>query len=61
MALVAENVLNSPQKRWDRIRERSNTRGVNCESAELDGISDYTFTCTYTHFTYTHLHLFIYV
>ena len=31
MALAAENALNSPQRRWNRIRESSNTRGVNCE------------------------------
>ena len=29
MALAAENSLNSPQRRWDRIGESSNTRGVN--------------------------------
>ena len=31
MAIAAENVLNSPQRRWNCTRESSNTRGVNCE------------------------------
>ena len=31
MAIAAENALNSPQRRWDRTRESSNTGGVNCE------------------------------
>ena len=31
MAIAAENALNFPQRRWDRTRESSNTRGVNCE------------------------------
>ena len=31
MALAAENALNSPHGRWDRIRESSNTRGVKCK------------------------------
>ena len=31
MASAAENALNSPQRRWDHIRESSNTRGVNCK------------------------------
>ena len=31
LTLAAENALNSPQRRWDCIRESSNTRGVNCK------------------------------
>ena len=31
VALAAENALNSPQRRWDCIRESSNTRGVDCK------------------------------
>ena len=41
MALTAENALNFPQRRLDRIGESSNTRGVIVKSAELTGISDY--------------------
>ena len=44
--------LNSPQSRWDHRRKSSNTRGANCESAELDGISDYKHT--YLHFDLPH-------
>ena len=47
MTLVAENALNSPQRRWDWIRENFNTRGVTW-STEFKGISDYK---------HTHLHL----
>ena len=49
MALAVENALNSPQRRCDRIRESSNTRGVNCEVCWTHGLSDYK---------HTHLHLF---
>ena len=28
---LQKNGLKSPQRRWDRIRENSNTRGVNCK------------------------------
>ena len=41
MTLAAENVLNSPQRRWDRMRE----------SAELTGISD----CKHLHLHLLHL------
>ena len=35
-----------PQRRWDPLRESSNTKGVNCvQSSELMGISDYKYTC----------------
>ena len=37
MTLAAENALNSPQRRGDCVRESSNTRGINCEYAELKG------------------------
>ena len=49
MALAAENVLNSPQRRWDCIRESSNTKGVIVKSAELNGIPDYKHA--HLHFT----------
>ena len=45
MALAAENLLNSPQGKWDRIRERVPIPGVYIvNSAELEGISDYKHT-----------------
>ena len=31
ISLASKNVLNSPQRRWDCVRESSNARGVNCE------------------------------
>ena len=40
MALAAENALLYPQRRRDRIRDRSNNRGVKCKAAELTGTSD---------------------
>ena len=39
-AIVAENMLNSPQWRWDRKRACSNTRGVITLSIDLTGISN---------------------
>ena len=40
ITVTAENVLNSPQRRWDHKREFQ-YQGVNLKSAELTGISDY--------------------
>ena len=41
-------MVNSPKRRWAWSRESSNTRGVNCvKSAELKGISTYTYTFTF--------------
>ena len=53
MALAAENVLNSPQRRWDHIRESSNTRGVNCTVCWTHGdfrLQAFTFTFLSTFF-----------
>ena len=51
-ALAIENALNSPQRRWDRIRENSNTRGVNCSLLNSRGFQTinlyiylFTFIC----------------
>ena len=47
MTLAAENVLNSPQRRSDCIRESSNTMVVNCEACGTQGdirLLTYTFT-----------------
>ena len=52
MALAAENALNYPQRKWDRIRESSSAKGVIIKSAEPTGISDYK---------HLHLYLFIYL
>ena len=41
MALAAENVLSSNQRKWDCIRENSTTRGVDCKVCWTHGISDY--------------------
>ena len=52
MSSAAENVLNSPQRRWDHVRESSNTRGVNCKVCWTHWdfrlwTSTFTFTCTH--------------
>ena len=48
MALAAENALNSPQKRLDRIREREREfqyqRCKIVKSAEVKAMSDYKHT-----------------
>ena len=58
MALAAENALNSPQRTWDRIRESSNTRGVNCKVCWTHGwfqtINLYIYSTLYLHLKVTH-------
>ena len=56
MALAAETALNSPQRRWDCIREGSNTRGVNCTLLNSRGyqtINIYIYVYIYIDFTLT--------